>query len=81
MQVAENFEKMSFWQQEVLDRQSAYREMDSLLKQAPRQPQHGAEALEALQAYLQTAQRYLQAVKENQFAKAELEWAIGQDLQ
>ena len=41
----------------------------------------GAEALEALQAYLQTAQRYLQAVKENQFAKAELEWAIGQDLQ
>lgn len=81
VQVAENFEKMSFWQQEVLDRQTAYREMDVLLKQAPRQPQHGAEALEALQAYLQTAQRYLQAVKENQFAKAELEWAIGQDLQ
>ena len=81
VQVAENFEKMSFWQQEVLDRQTAYREMDALLKQAPHQPQHGAEALEALQAYLQTAQRYLQAVKENQFAKAELEWAIGQDLQ
>lgn len=81
VQVAENFEQMSFWQQEVLARQTAYREMDALLKQAQRQPKNGAEALEALQAYLQTAQRYLQAVKENLSAKADLEWAIGQDLQ
>lgn len=81
VQVAQNFEQMSFWQQEVLDRQTAYREMDTLLKQAQHQPKNGAESLEALQAYLQTAQRYLQAVKENLSAKADLEWAIGQDLQ
>ena len=79
VEVAENFENMRFWQEEVLDRQEAYHTLAQLIKQAP--SPRPVESLEALKAFLETAQGYLNALKQNHTAKAELEWAIGQDLQ
>lgn len=79
VEVAENFENMRFWQEEVLDRQEAYHTLAQLIKQAP--SPRPVESLEALKAFLETAQGYLTALKQNHTAKAELEWAIGQDLQ
>ena len=70
---------MRFWQEEVLDRQEAYHTLAQLIKQAP--SPRPVESLEALKAFLETAQGYLNALKQNHTAKAELEWAIGQDLQ
>ena len=82
VQVAESFENMLFWQKEVLDRQAAYEELNELLDQAAKdKPKTGTAPLEGLQDYLKTAQGYFQAVRNNQTAKAELEWAIGQDLE
>lgn len=79
VEVAENFENMRFWQEEVLDRQEAYHTLAQLIKRAP--SPRPVESLEALKAFLETAQGYLNALKQNHTAKAELEWAIGQDLQ
>ena len=82
VQVAESFENMLFWQQEVLDRQAAYDDLNKLLSQASKnQPKMGTAPLEGLQDYLKSAQGYFQAVRNNHIAKAELEWAIGQDLE
>ena len=82
VQVAESFENMLFWQQEVLDRQAAYDDLNKLLAQASKnQPKTGTAPLEGLQDYLKSAQGYFQAVRNNHIAKAELEWAIGQDLE
>ena len=82
VQVAERFENMLFWQQEVLDRQAAYDDLNKLLSQASKnQPKTGTAPLEGLQDYLKSAQGYFQAVRNNHTAKAELEWAIGQDLE
>lgn len=81
VQVAESFENMMFWQNEVLDRQNAYEELNKLMEQAAKdKPKTGTAPLEALQDYLKSAQNYFQAVRNNHVAKAELEWAIGQDL-
>ena len=72
---------MLFWQTEVLDRQLAYEELNELLEQAAKnKPKTGTAPLEALQDYLKSAQGYFQAIRSNHIAKAELEWAIGQDL-
>lgn len=80
-QVAASFENNRFWQEEVLTRQTTYNTLEKMLTQdAKHAPQTGLAPLQALQAYLQTAQLYLQAVRENHIAKAQLEWAIGQDL-
>ena len=82
VQVAESFENMLFWQQEVLDRQAAYDDLNKLLSQASKnQPKTSTAPLEGLQDYLKSAQGYFQAVRNNHIAKAELEWAIGQDLE
>ncbi len=82
VQVAESFENMMFWQQEVLDRQAAYEELNKLLAQAAHdKTQTGTAPLEGLQDYLKAAQGYFQAVRNNHMAKADLEWAIGQDLE
>ena len=82
VQVAESFENMLFWQNEVLDRQLAYKELNDLMEQAAKdKPKTGTAPLEALQDYLKSAQGYFQAVRNNHMAKADLEWAIGQDLE
>ena len=81
VQVATSFENNRFWQEEVLNRQATYNGLEKMLTQDAKQAPHtGLAPLHALQAYLQTAQLYLQAVRENHIAKAQLEWAIGQDL-
>lgn len=82
IQVAGSFESMRFWQEEVLARQSVYRELKTRLESAGKTaPKTGTAPLEALLAFEQTAAGYFDAVLKNRIAKAELEWAIGQDLQ
>lgn len=80
VQVAESFENMMFWQTEVLDRQEAFNEVASLLKEAEKTAKAGVTPLQALTAYRQTASDYYESVKNNLSSKAALEWAIGQDL-
>ena len=81
MQVASSVEKNRFWQEEALSRQDTLNTLNKLFEQQKANtPLRGLAPLQALQAYLQTAQLYLQSVRENHIAKAELEWAIGQDL-
>ena len=81
VQVISSYEQMVFWQDEVQTRKKTFTElsaqMERHLKTAPKT---GVDGLEALQAYLQTGQSYLQSLRENHIAKARLEWAIGKDL-
>lgn len=80
VQVAESCADMVFWQAEVFSRQQAWKDVQKLLAQAERTARPDVNALEALDAYYQTGHYYYQAVRSNLAAKAELEWAIGQDL-
>ncbi len=80
-QVAARFNTMLFWQQEAQNRQQTFQTLDNLVKQhLPAASKSGVTVLEALQNYVQVAHSYLQALRENHTAKAELEWAIGKDL-
>lgn len=79
VQVTSSFGKMKFWQQEVLDRGEMYQSLTKLFKQQPA-VSSGVTPLEAFLGYLQTSRLYLEALRENHTAKAELEWAIGKDL-
>ncbi|MGN0016691.1 MAG: TolC family protein [Candidatus Avelusimicrobium sp.] len=82
IQVASNFESMRFWQDEVLQRQAVYRDLKTRIEAAGKTAaKTGTSPLEALLAYEQTAAGYFEAILKNRVAKAELEWAIGQDLQ
>lgn len=82
IQVASSFESMRFWQDEVLERQAVYRDLKTRIETAGKTAaKTGTSPLEALLAYEQTAAGYFEAVLKNRVAKAELEWAIGQDLQ
>ena len=72
---------MTFWQQETLDRAETYKALTSLVERNLKNtPPSGTSALEALREYLSVAQAYLEALRENRIAKAQLEWAIGKDL-
>ena len=80
-QVASSNEQMIFWQQEAQDRKATYNTLTAWVEQNLKNtPKTGVSALEALRDYLQTAQSYLEALRENHAAKARLEWAIGKDL-
>ena len=81
VQVAASYQQMMFWQTEVQEQQQTFEELSSLVKQNLKYAsKSGLSGLEALQAYLQAGQSYLQALRENHLAKARLEWAIGKDL-
>ena len=81
MQVAERFEEMYFWQEEVQQRQESYRQLTAALEKAEKTAsKQGLAPLEALQIYAQNAYDYFDAIRQNLIAKAELEWAVGQDL-
>ena len=72
---------MRFWQQEATDRQETYQELTSLLNRAAKNAApNDLSSLEARREYLQAGQAYLEALRENHIAKAQLEWAIGKDL-
>lgn len=81
VQVASSFEQMLFWQQEATERQETYKELTKLLEQADANASHSSlESLEARREFLHMGQSYLEALRENHIAKAQLEWAIGKDL-
>jgi len=81
VQVMTSFENNRFWQEEALSRRETFLALDKMLSEhSARAPHNGLAPLQALAAYLKTAQRYLESVRENRIAKAQLEWAIGQDL-
>ena len=81
IQVASSFEQMHFWQQEAQAQQEIYQELTALLGRAAKTAaRHDLATLEAYREYLQVGQDYLQALRENHIAKAQLEWAIGKDL-
>ncbi len=81
VQVASSYEQMRFWQQEAADRQETFQDLTALLNRAAKNDPHdGISSLEARREYLQAGQAYLEALRENHIAKAQLEWAIGKDL-
>ncbi len=81
VEVARSFEDMRFWQEEVLARQTQYNTLTDLFNKAKKSGnKQGTAPLEAVQTYLQVAHDYLDALRQNLIAKAELEWAVGQDL-
>lgn len=81
VEVTRSFEEMRFWQDEVLARQNNYNTLTDLFRKAKKSgTKQGVVPLEAVQAYAQTAHDYLDALRQNLIAKAELEWAVGQDL-
>ncbi|MBR4592781.1 MAG: TolC family protein [Elusimicrobiaceae bacterium] len=81
MQVTRQFEELHFWQEEVLQRQEIYQRLTDLLQKAEKNhTKQSLPALEALQVYAQAGYDYFDAIRQNKIAKAELEWAVGQDL-
>jgi len=80
--VARSAAELYFWQDEVLTRQTQFNTVSNLFAKAQKTgAKQGLAPLEAINAYAQTAHDYLDALRHNLIAKAELEWAIGQDLQ
>ena len=81
VQVISSYEQMVFWQDEVQTRKKTFEELSAQIERHLKTaPKTGVDGLEALHAYLQTGQSYLQSLRENHIAKARLEWAIGKDL-
>ena len=81
VQVASSYEQMRFWQQEAVARQETFQDLTTLLNRAAKNdPHEGISSLEARREYLHAGQSYLEALRENHIAKAQLEWAIGKDL-
>lgn len=81
-QVANSYNDMIFWQKEAKDRYATYQELTRLFEQAAKQgTKSGTAPLQAAQAYLQTTHDYLYALMENHIAKAQLEWAVGKDVE
>ena len=81
VQVAASYEQMIFWQTEAQERREAFTPLSALVQQHLKYAsKSGVTVLEALQDYLRAGQAYLQALQENNLAKARLEWAIGKDL-
>lgn len=81
VEVARSFEEVRFWQNEVLSRQEQFTTLKNLFDKAERSAaKQGAAPIEAALFYTQTAYDYLDALRHNLTAKAELEWAVGQDL-
>ena len=81
VEVARSFEEMRFWQNEVLSRQEQFNTLRDLFTKAQRTAsKQGLAPIEAALSYSQTAYDYLDALRQNLTTKAELEWAVGQDL-
>lgn len=81
-QVARSYANMLFWQTETQTRQETFQQVDSLFQKAAKSGnKSGTAPLQAAHAYLQTAQAYFDAVRANNVAKAELEWAVGKDIE
>ncbi|MCL2888741.1 MAG: TolC family protein [Elusimicrobia bacterium] len=79
-QVLTNFDSLMFWQDEVKERGTAVDGISKEIKKSEAGGVFGIESLNALEAYHKAQTSYLEAVKENLLAKAQLEWAVGQDL-
>ncbi len=80
-EVTRGFNEMRFWQEEVSIRQEQFDELTEMWQRGRQQgAHHGLAPLEAAQAYAQAAYNYWDALRQNLVAKAELEWAVGQDL-
>ena len=81
VEVTRSFAEMRFWQEEALERQTPYQNISALFAKAQKSgAKQGLAPLEAAEAFIQTAYDYLDALRQNLIAKAELEWAVGQDL-
>lgn len=81
LEVANSFTELHFWQEEALARRVQFNQIDTLWQKAQRSgPVQSLAGLEALQAYAQTAWDYFHAIRKNLISKAELDWAVGQDL-
>ncbi len=81
VEVTRSFAEMRFWQEEVLERQTPYQNISALFAKAQKSgTKQGLAPLEATEAFIQTTYDYLDALRQNLIAKAELEWAVGQDL-
>jgi len=81
-QVTNSYNDMIFWQQEANVRYETYQELTRLFQQAAKQSaKSGTAPLEAAKAYLQNTHDYLYALLQNHLAKAELEWAVGKDVE
>ncbi|MDR0291920.1 MAG: TolC family protein [Elusimicrobium sp.] len=79
-QVLTNFDNLMFWQQEIKERESSVAALSKEIKKSEAAGVFGIESLDALEAYHKAQASYLEAVKENLLSKAQLEWAVGQDL-
>lgn len=80
IQVAENFDNYRFWQEEVALREESFSRMKNKFIGAEKNARASLGALQALEEFYKTNYSYLDSLKENNIAKARLEWAIGQDL-
>lgn len=80
VQVAQSHADMTFWQQEVINRQENFSEISKLLARAENYAMEGVTPLLALEAYLEAGNMYYVGIRNNLTAKASLEWAIGRDL-
>ena len=79
-QVLTYFDGLTFWQGEVKEREAAAETLGKEIKKSEASGAFGADSLTALAAYRRAQASYLEAVKENLLSRAQLEWAVGQDL-
>ena len=80
-EVTHSFNEMRFWQEEVSIRQEQFDGLTEIWQRGRQYGSHqGVAPLEAAQSYARAAYDYWDALRQNLVAKAELEWAVGQDL-
>lgn len=80
LQVAESYDNYAFWREEAVLREAAFTRMKAAFTSAEKNAGVSLSALNALEEFYKTNTSYLNALKENNIARARLEWAIGQDL-
>ena len=80
LEVTQASANLEFRQAEVLNRQSAWTELQQQFDSMRKNTAASMEALRASDSAFEIHAKYLESIKEQLLALAELEWAIGRDL-
>ncbi|MDD4004307.1 MAG: TolC family protein [Elusimicrobiaceae bacterium] len=80
MEVRQAYENLVFWQSESEKRKNTCDRLEKTYQSALKTDKLGLDALQAGQAVFLSRSTYLEAVKNQLAARAEIEWAIGQEL-
>lgn len=81
IEVAQAYNKLVFWQQEAQNRQNTWEEISKDMEKLNLNNMSKEEIIKVYDYYYQTGVNYLDGIRQHKLAIAELELAVGQDIQ